>query len=156
MPPHVLSWIRALPSAANVDYREVRQEPPRTSEESARARDEDLSADGKALVLNVGKTFRLFVLSAARPLDSAAIKRHLGAKKLRIATAEVLEEMMGLTQGAIPPFGQPVLPLGRFVDESVLASDVIASNAEALTTSIIMAVQDYMTAARPHVFRIST
>jgi Ala-tRNA(Pro) deacylase len=156
VPPDVLTQIRELLAAARVEYREVHHEPTRTSEESARARDEDLSVGGKALVLKVDKTFRLFVLSAARKLDSAAIKRHFAAKKLRFATAAELEEMTGLTQGAVPPFGQPVLPFELFVDSSILANDTIAFNAGSLATSIVMAVKDYMAAARPQIFRFGT
>ena len=72
----VLERIRALLSAAGVEYREVTHEPTLTSEDSARARGEELRVGGKALVLKVDGAFRLFVLSAARKLDSAAIKRH--------------------------------------------------------------------------------
>jgi Ala-tRNA(Pro) deacylase len=45
---------------------------------------------GKALVVKVGEDFRLFVLSAARKLDSLAIKQHFAEKKLRFASPEEL------------------------------------------------------------------
>ena len=44
------------------------------SEESARARSEELRVGGKALLLKVDGEFRLFVLSADRKLDSNAIR----------------------------------------------------------------------------------
>jgi Ala-tRNA(Pro) deacylase len=155
MPTDILARIRELLSAAGVEYREAHHEPTRTSQDSARARGEDLSVGGKALVLKIDKTFRLFVLSAARRLDSTAIKRRFGAKRLRFATGEELDEMTGLAQGAVPPFGQPILPFELFVDQSVLENDIIAFNAGSLTTSIIMAVDDYVRVAKPTVFGFS-
>jgi len=148
----VLDRIRELLSAAGVEYRDVSHEPTLTSEDSARARGEPLRVGGKALVLKVDDTFRLFVLSAVCKLDSAAIKRHFGAKKLRFATGEELRETTGLAQGAVPPFGKPILPYDLFVDESVFANEIIAFNAGSLTTSIIMSVQDYRRVAQPTVF----
>ena len=40
---------------------------------------------GKALLLKVGDDFRLFVLSAALKLDSAALRKHLGVRTSRFA-----------------------------------------------------------------------
>ena len=156
MSADTLAAIRKLLSEAGVEYREVQHEPTHTSEDSARARNEDLSVGGKALVLKVDKTFRLFVLSAARKLDSAAVKRCFGAKKLRFATTDELLEMTGLTPGAVPPFGRPLLPFELFVDESILANDVIAFNAGSLTTSIIMSVGDYLRVAQAQTFDFSS
>ncbi len=155
MPADVLTRIRELLSAAGVEYRQAHHEPTRTSQESARARGEELRSGGKALLLKVDKTYRLFVLSAARKLDSAAIKRHFGVKRSRFATSQELQEMTGLTQGAIPPFGQPILPFELFVDESILENDIIAFNAGSLTTSMMIAVEDYLRVAKPQVFRFS-
>ncbi len=155
MPDDVLERIRALLRSATVAFRELQHEPTRTSEESARARGEDLKIGGKALVIKVDDTFRLFVLSAARKLDSAAIKRHFGAKRQRFATNEELAELTGLTPGAVPPFGRPILPFDLYVDASVLENERIAFNAGSLTTSIIMGVPDYQRLAQPTVLHFS-
>ena len=85
----------------------------------------------------------LLVISAARRLDSAKLKRALGVKKTRFATADELHDLTGLVPGAVPPFGEPVLPLPLYVDASVLANQRIAFNAGSLTDSIIMSVDDY-------------
>jgi prolyl-tRNA editing enzyme YbaK/EbsC (Cys-tRNA(Pro) deacylase) len=155
VPEEVLTRIRELLDSVGIEYREAQHEPTLTSEESARARGEELRVGGKALLLKVDKTFHVFVLSAARRLDSAAIKRHFAAKKLRFASAEELQDLTGLTQGALPPFGRPILPFDLFVDESILENDVIAFNAGSLTTSIIMRAEDYLRVAEPTVFRFS-
>ena len=155
MPGDVLDRIRELLRSTGIAFREVRHEPTHTSEESARARGEELKVGGKALVLKVDETFRLFVLSAARQLDSAAIRHYFGAKRQRFATPEELHEITGLTPGAVPPFGRPVLPFDLFVDDSILENERIAFNAGLLTTSIIMSVKDYVGVTKPAVFKFS-
>ena len=152
---NTLDTIRALLNETGIIYREVQHAPTLTSEDSARERGEDLRTGGKALLLKVDDVFRLFVLSAARQLDSSAVKRHFGAKKIRFATAEELRERTGLMPGSVPPFGQPVLPFELYVDESILQNEKIAFNAGSLTDSIIMLVRDYRQVARPEVFKFS-
>src|SRR5947209_4372937 len=105
----LLDEIRAWLSREGVVFHDIHHAPTRTSEESARARGEDLRVGGKALLIKVDDTFRLFVLSADRKLDSAAIKQHFGAKKTRFATREELAELTGLEPGSVPPFGEPIL-----------------------------------------------
>lgn len=139
----VLDRIRAWLVGEGVTFREVHHAPTRTSEESALARGEELSVGGKALLLKVDDTFRLFVMSAAKKLDSAAVKQRFGAKKLRFATPEELMELTGLVPGSVPPFGQPILPFPLYVDPSVLANDRVAFNAGSLTDSIVMPIADY-------------
>jgi Ala-tRNA(Pro) deacylase len=155
MAADVLAQIREWLTSEAVPFREVSHEPTRTSEESARARGEALQVGGKALLLKVNETFRLFVLSAARKLDSPAIKRHFGAKALRFASADELREITGLPPGAVPPFGPPILPFELYVDESIVENKVIAFNAGSLTTSITMAVDDYVRVAKPAILRFS-
>ena len=139
-----------------VAYRTLHHEPTLTSEDSARARGEDVRIGGKALVVKVGEDFRLFVLSAARKLNSIAIKDHFAAKKLRFASPEELLQLTGLVPGSVPPSGKPLLPFELFVDASILDNERIAFNAGSLTDSIIMPVVDYLRVARPHVFPFSS
>jgi prolyl-tRNA editing enzyme YbaK/EbsC (Cys-tRNA(Pro) deacylase) len=151
----ILDAIRALLNESGAVYREVRHAPTLTSEDSARERGEDLQIGGKALLLKVNDTFKLFVLSAAKQLDSGAIKERFGAKKTRFATPEELRELTGLVPGSVPPFGRPILPFDLYADESVVENEKIAFNAGSLTDSVIMLVRDYREIARPEVFRFS-
>jgi len=130
-------------------FREIEHEPTPTSEDSARVRGEPLEVGGKAIVLKAGGSFALFVLSAARRLDSKKVKARLRAKDLRFATPEELHELTGLEPGAVPPFGRPVLPLDLYVDESIHANDRVAFNAGSLTRSIVMPREDYLRCAAP-------
>lgn len=147
--------IRAWLTRENVPLREAHHEPTRTSEESARARGEEMRVGGKALVIKVDDTFRLFVLSADRKLDSAAIKAHFGAKRTRFATPEELMQMTGLVPGSVPPFGHPILPFPLYTDPSVFENDRVAFNAGSLTDSMVIPISDYRRLAQPEVFRFA-
>jgi Ala-tRNA(Pro) deacylase len=140
--------ILELLDRAGVAYRAVRHEPARTSEESARVRGEPLRVGGKALLVRTGDVFRLFVLSAARRFDSAAVKRHFNVRSIRFATADELLEQTGLVPGSVPPFGRPILPYELSIDPSVCESERIAFNAGTLTDSLILATEDYLRVAQ--------
>jgi Ala-tRNA(Pro) deacylase len=152
----VLEQIRAWLADQGIRFREVHHPPTRTSEESALARGEELRIGGKALLIKVDSAFRLFILSADRKLDSAAIKQHFGAKKTRFATPEELMELTGLVPGSVPPFGEPILPFPLYVDPSVLENERIAFNAGSLTDSVIMAVSDYRRLAKPEIVQFAS
>ncbi len=153
MSQKVLNAIRVLLTGAGMSYREIEHAPTRTSEESAQARGEPLSAGAKALLLRVGDTFRLFVLPAHRRLDSQAVKRHFGVKSLRFATPAELMALTGLEPGSVPPFGKPILEFELLADEGVGAEHGrVAFNAGSLTHSIVMATADWEAVAQPRKF----
>jgi len=152
----VMEKIKDLLRSNSVQFRQVHHQPTRTSRESALARGEDLAIGGKALLLKVDDSFKLFVLSAARRLNSSAIKKRFHAKRIRFASREELKELTGLEPGAVPPFGQPIMDLELYVDESILRNEKIAFNAGTLTDSIVMAVKDYLQLAEPKLFSFST
>jgi prolyl-tRNA editing enzyme YbaK/EbsC (Cys-tRNA(Pro) deacylase) len=135
--------------AAGVAYRHVVHGPTRTSEESAAARGEPIEVGAKAMVLKVGDAFGLFVLSAARKLDSGAIKKRIGVKSVRFATPEELLELTGLVPGSVPPFGRPVLPFDLNLESGVAALPKVAFNAGSLTESLVLATPDYLKVAKP-------
>jgi len=151
----VLDKIRDILESNHIDYHLVRHVATRTSEESAEARGEDLSIGGKALVLKVDNEFHLFVISAAKRINSVSIKKYFHAKKIRFATKEELLNLTELVPGSIPPFGKPIINLKLFVDKSVVKNSRIAFNAGSLTDSIVMKVEDYLNVARPEIFNFS-
>jgi Ala-tRNA(Pro) deacylase len=138
-----------------VCFREVHHEPARTSAESAEARGEALHTGGKAILMKVEDDFKLFVLSAARRIDSSKIKAFFKVKRLRFATPAELLELTGLVPGSVPPFGPPVLELELFVDTSIGLNERIAFNAGSLTDSIVMDVKEYLRVAAPVIFEFS-
>ena len=151
----LLDQILSYLDSNGVSYRMAHHEPTFTSEQSARARGEDIKIGGKAIVMKVGEEFKLFVLSAALKVDSAAIKTEFREKRTRFATPEELGELTGAVPGAVPPFGKPITQLALYVDRSILANQHIAFNAGSLTDSIIMKVEDYLRLTSPTVFDFS-
>ena len=104
----VLESIRDWLCVEGVQFREVHHEPTRTSEDSARVRGEPLKNGGKALVMKLGDRFAVFVLPADRRAHSATIRRTLGVRKLRFATAEELLEEFDMHQRHPPAFQYPL------------------------------------------------
>ena len=151
----VLDQLRDLLIAREISFREVNHQATSTSEESARARGEELRVGGKALLIKMNDTFRLIVLPADRRLDSAQVKREFQVKKIRFASQEELWEQTGLVPGSVPPFGYPILPFELFADEALRANDRIAFNAGSLTTSFILAMDDYVRIANPTFMNLS-
>jgi prolyl-tRNA editing enzyme YbaK/EbsC (Cys-tRNA(Pro) deacylase) len=141
--PSVLDALRHFLASSGVEFTEKDHEPTFTSEQSARARGEALEIGAKALVIKTDDNYRLFVLPANRKVDSASIRRQLGAKKIRFADATELLELTGLVPGSVPPFGHPILPLELVADPALGDHEKIAFNAGSLTTSVIMPFSDY-------------
>lgn len=139
----VLAAVRSFLVGAGVAFVEKQHEPTYTSEQSALARGEPLEIGAKALVVKVDDAYHLLVLPAHRKLDSAAVKRRFGAKKLRFADAKELLALTGLVPGSVPPFGRPVLELPLWADPALMANDRVAFNAGSLTDSIVMSSADY-------------
>ena len=153
----VLETICSLLSARGIAFRRVRHEPTYTSEESARARGEELRTGAKALLMKCDDQLRLFVLPADRKIDSAAIRVELGVRKLRFATRDELEQATGLVPGAVPPFGRPVFTFDLYVDAALYKNERVAFNAGSLTDSLILSLEDYLAAAQPtRIFAFST
>jgi len=157
MTPTVFQQIKILLDQYSIPYRHVHHQPTYTSEESARARGESTRIGGKALVMKIEDQFQLFVLSAARKMDSHAMKKHLGVKRTRFADKDELIELTGCVPGCVPPFGPPILELELYLDSSVLENEKIAFNAGSLTDSIIMTVKDYLKLVSPtEIFEFSS
>ena len=133
----------------NIVYKSVQHEPTYTSEESAKARGEELSIGGKAILMKVDTEFKLYVLSASKKISSKQIKEFHKAKNIRFASKEELFKLTGLVPGCVPPFGKPILPFELIVDESIFANKKIAFNAGSLTNSIVMNVDDYVNISEP-------
>ncbi len=147
----IKNWL----NSQSIPFSSVSHEPTLTSEESAKARGEDLSTGGKALVMKVGDDYKLFVISASKKIDSSAIKKHFGVKKLRFANSEELLKLTGLVPGSIPPFGSPFINLSLFIDSSIQNNEKIAFNAGSLTDSIIMKMENYLKVVDPVFFCFS-
>ena len=146
--PKVFERITHFLDSQAVKYRVLDHAPTRTSEEAAEIRGTSLSSGAKALLMKLyssqGDFFGLMVFPAHLRLDSKLARGLTGSKKTRFATSEELLEMTGLPPGSVPPFGEPILPVRLFVDQSLIKlNEEISFNAGSLTRSIIMSSKDY-------------
>ena len=80
----------------DIVFQVLRHEPVYTSEEAARIRERPLASGAKALVCKGDDSFVMFVVPANRKLDSHAVRRVKGWRKLRFATREEVMETTGL------------------------------------------------------------
>jgi prolyl-tRNA editing enzyme YbaK/EbsC (Cys-tRNA(Pro) deacylase) len=145
----VLHAILTMLDEADVEYTHLEHEPTRTSEDSARVRGMPQRVGGKALCIKAGSDrFVLVVVSAVLKLKSSKLRKALGESRTRFATPEELKDLTGLVPGSVPPFGEPILPLALYVDQTVLANDKIAFNAGSLTHSVILDIEDYRRLAK--------
>lgn len=147
----IKSWL----NQQGIEFKEVSHEPTLTSEQSAMARGEDLSIGGKAILMKLGDQYKLFVISAAKKIDSKAIKNYFGVKKLRFADKDELMRLTSLVPGSVPPFGKPFFDLELYIDESLTKNEKIAFNAASLTNSIIMRMEDYLKIVQAVFFNFS-
>jgi Ala-tRNA(Pro) deacylase len=116
--------------------------PVFTSEEAAAVRGTSLASGAKALVCRADDRFVLFVLPADRRLASKAIRRNLGIRSLRFATAAEVEELTGLKPGSIPPFGS-LFGLPTYCDQRLAENERINFNAGDHSISISLAYTEY-------------
>jgi len=147
----VLHRIVALLEEAGCSYESLEHSPVSSAREAAAARDTELEEGVKAIFLKYDDRFGIFALSAARELRSARIRRGLRVRRTRFATPAELAAMTGLIPGAVPPFGEPVLPFPLFADPSVFERRTMVFTAGSRTRSIRMATADYRRVARPRV-----
>ncbi len=148
----VLQRIVALLEVAGCAYEIIEHPAVSTAEEAATARATELDEGAKAILLKYDGDFGIFVLSAARQLRSALIRRGLRVRRTRFAYREELLAMTGLEPGSVPPFGEPVLPFPLFADPSIEHLETMVFTAGSRTTSIRMATEDYRRIANPRVF----
>lgn len=155
MNPPLFQQLISYLEERRIPFRSVHHEPTFTSEESAKARGEEVRIGGKAILMKIDDDFKLFVLSAALKVDSKKIKEHFHAKSIRFATKEELMDLTGLVPGSVPPFGPPILPVPLFLDLSILENEKIAFNAGSLTDSLILNTADYRSVVQAEQFLFS-
>lgn len=147
--------IKNLLDSNNVEYKVIHHRAAGASEDVAAVRNEDVKNGGKAIILKIKDEFKLFVMSAVQKIDTKKIQSKFNTKKIRFATSEELKALTGLIPGCIPPFGEPILPLELFLDDSIIENTRICFNAGTLTDSISMEVKDYLRIAKYEPFSFS-
>jgi Ala-tRNA(Pro) deacylase len=148
MPQSVFERVESLLNQHGLGYQTLRHEPVFTSEEAARIRGTPLASGAKALICKGESGFVMFVVPADRKLDSHAVRRAKGWRKLRFATREEVLELTGLAPGSIPPFGS-LFGLPTLCDKRLGDNDVINFNAGDHSISVSMRYADYVLSEKP-------
>ncbi len=141
---------RALLDASGRPWRRLRHPPAADAAALAAARGLPVSAGVKALLMKVRGDYVLLAVRAHQRTDNRAVRRALGAQKLRFARPEELAAL-GLVRGQIPPIGRPLLPFDLVADPGVLEGEVVAFTAGSAADSIVMATADWRAVAAPRV-----
>ena len=144
----VFEQVENLLTQHGVAYQVLRHEPVYTSEEAARVRGTPLASGAKALICKGDQSVVMFVVPADRKLDSHAVRRAKGWRKLRFATREEVTELTGLSPGSIPPFGS-LFGLATLCDQRLGSSEIINFNAGDHSISVSMSYADYVEVEKP-------
>ena len=96
--------------------------------------------------------FFLVLVNGTKRIDLKQISELTGIKKLTFCREDDLEEVLGLTPGAVTPFGLLADPEGRvqlIIDESLRSEEFFAMHPCVNTTTIRMSNQDFMNVVIP-------
>jgi Ala-tRNA(Pro) deacylase len=148
MSSSVFERVESLLNQHGIAFQVLRHEPVYTSEEAARMRGTPLASGAKALICKGEDTVVMFVVPADRKLDSHAVRRAKGWRKLRFATRDEVMELTGLAPGSIPPFGS-LFGLRTLCDERLAENEVINFNAGNHGISVSMRYADYAVVEKP-------
>jgi Cys-tRNA(Pro)/Cys-tRNA(Cys) deacylase len=104
---HERSALEAV-AAAGVDHRVVRFEPAGDLVEAAKRRGTTVERILKTMVVRTGEDeYVLVLVPGDRVIDWAALRDHLGLRRLTLADADQAFEATGYRRGTITPFGVP-------------------------------------------------
>lgn len=138
---------RAL-DEAGIGYKHTHHEAVYTSAEAAAVRGVSLHSGAKALILKTRDDTFMAVMPADLALDSGALRKHLGTRRLRFATKEEVFELTSLEPGSIPPFGS-LFGLTTYCDVRLAENVRINFNAGSHTESFQIDYDDYFRYERP-------
>ncbi len=144
----VFEQISQLLDENNVTYDVLRHEPVYTSQEAAAIRGTPLASGAKALICKGGDQVVMFILPADRKLDSRAVRRSRGWRKLRFLGRDEVVELTGLQPGSIPPFGS-LFNLPTLCDTRLGENEQINFNAGDHSISVSMTYADYVRVESP-------
>jgi Ala-tRNA(Pro) deacylase len=148
----VFERLSDLLSAKGARFDVLRHSPVFTSEEAAAIRGTPLASGAKALVCKADDRFVLIVLPADRKLASKAVRKGEGAKSLRFASREEVEQLTGLAPGSIPPLGS-LFGLPTWCDDRLGEQERINFNAGDHAISISLSYSDYVAVEQPKLGR---
>lgn len=144
--------ILALLEQRNIVFQHLHHQAARNCEQSAAQRGLPMAIGGKSLLFRTRPSsnsmhqadYAMIVLPADKQVDSNKVRRHLGSQKLRFASSDELMALAGVEKGALPPFGNGLLPIPMYLDQQLERNEQIAFNCGVTTESVILAMRDYL------------
>jgi Ala-tRNA(Pro) deacylase len=153
--PPVLKRLKQALDAAGIDYVHSHHAPAHTSTEAAEVRGPPLHSGAKALIVKgVSDQFLMAVMPADLALDGRALRKLIGSRRLRFATADELLELTGLEPGMVPPFGS-LFGIATICDERLAENERINFSAGGLCDSLQLSYADYVRFERPQLAAIA-
>ncbi|MBW2981085.1 aspartate--tRNA ligase [Candidatus Woesearchaeota archaeon] len=137
----VFEQIKAALNKEKIEFETIGHKPVYTSKEAAIIRGTKLEQGAKALICKTEKGYVQAVISGAKELNEGKLKEVLHVKSLRLANADEVRDLTGISIGAVPPFGN-LWSIEVYIDKSVTANEEIAFNAGTHTNSIKMKSKD--------------
>jgi Cys-tRNA(Pro) deacylase len=125
-----------------------------TAEDAAAAIGCPLGAIVKSLVFRVDGEVVVALVSGPDRLDEAALARAAGGRTAARVDAKGVREATGFPVGGVPPFGHRT-PLRVFVDEDLLAFDVVHAGAGTPGTTFAITPADLLAATGGVVARLA-
>lgn len=133
---------------SGVEYKVLKHEHIHTSEEGAKARGTSMSEGAKSLLLKSGETFIMAIVPGDKKLNSRKLRAVMGVRKLKFASPEEVEKIMGCKIGACYPFGN-LISLRTFAEKTLGRNTWILYSPGVHDKSIRMKWADYKKIAEP-------
>ncbi len=153
----VFQKIKSVLDENKISYEVMRHEPVFTSEQAAKARGHDLNSGlkrgAKAMILKADDKFIQCIVPACLRVDMKKVRAVINAKKLRLASAEEVKEVIDCEPGSVPPFGS-LFGLASYADPNL--NDEIDFNAGLHGVSIFMKRSDWEKIVKPVVVSIAS
>ncbi|MEK7533586.1 MAG: aspartate--tRNA ligase [Patescibacteria group bacterium] len=140
--------------SSSLDFEPYEHKAVHTSEEAAKIRNTPLQEGAKALVLYADDRPIMVVIPGSRKLDMKAFKSIYKVRDLRMATPSEVEQVTGVTIGAVPPLGL-IFGIPLYMDSSVRTNSHVSFNAGLHTHSIRMSEAGYERLSQPTVGEFS-
>jgi Ala-tRNA(Pro) deacylase len=152
----VYAELSAYFQSHGVPYREIRHVPAAATEEYHQALGCRYEQQAKCLFLKAKRgggafSYAICAIQAQKRADLKRLTELLGAKEVKMGTAEALFEVTGCHFGELPPaasmFGLPLL-----MDADLLKEDEIFLNAGRLDISFVISPADLQRLEQPTVY----
>jgi Ala-tRNA(Pro) deacylase len=145
IPRHIKEYL----DSSQVPYRHSIHTPAFTAQEIAHVQHVSGKELAKTVMVLADREMVMAVLPASHRLDLDALKKQLGAKKVRLAQEEEFEKVFpGCELGAMPPLGN-LYHVSVWVDQSLHANPSLVFNAGSHTDTIEMSYADFERLVRP-------